>query len=129
SQRHAGDELADQETDPLRLADVVNGHDTRVAELGGASGLAQETVLLFRGEQGTGVGHLDGDGAPQLRVEAAVDGAYGAGPEALAQQELAQARRPDAREVAEALLVPWGAPRILTRGGAGLPAELEFGVD
>ncbi len=42
------------------LADLVDGDDIRVLQVGGSFGLAQEALDLVRAGQGAGTNHLEG---------------------------------------------------------------------
>ena len=71
-------------------ADLVDGDDAGVAELGGGAGLADEPLGLLLGGEVAGVGDLDGDEAIELGVAGAPDGAEGPGADLLDQLELAE---------------------------------------
>ena len=77
-QRHALDEVADEVGGAVVLADLVDRDDRRMAQLGGAAGLAQESIQLLAARRPAGAGDLEGDDAIQLRVAGLEDRAEGA---------------------------------------------------
>src|SRR5262245_36979418 len=67
----------------------MNGDDTRMAELGGAAGLAQEAVEVLRPREVAGARQFDRHGAVQLRVAGSVHRTEGAVPDDLDQLKAA----------------------------------------
>ena len=65
-------------------------HDAGVLELGGAAGLAQEAVKVFRPGNAAGAGNLDGHQPVQLRVACLVDRAERADAKLFEKLELTQ---------------------------------------
>jgi hypothetical protein len=74
-QRAPGDEGGGDEVVAAVGADLEDGNDVRVAEVGGRLGLAQEALHPLRAAELLGLGHLEGDGAVELRVVRLVDAA------------------------------------------------------
>jgi hypothetical protein len=114
----AGDEL---HGDPDAVdvgADVVDGDDVGVGELGEGLGLAQEADLAAAA--GSGAQELEGDLAVEVGVEGGVDDAHGAGAEAIEEDVAADAEA--AREVLG------GGDEGVARGAGGALGVAEQGV-
>ena len=93
-QRLAGDELLDQVVRAVvGVPDLVEGHDARVRELGGAAGLAEEPLDVVLGGEDAGPRDLDRHGAAQLRIDRAEHVAERAGPELIEKLEPPQPPR------------------------------------
>ncbi len=94
------DELHAEEVLPLMLADLVDGHDVRVVEVGGVFGLGAEAAQLVGAGQGAVADHLEGHQAAQRQLPRPVDDAHAA-----------------ARDFPQHLVIAEAPPR---RRGAGL---------
>ena len=102
-------------------ADLVDGDDAGVAELGGGSGLADEPLGLLLAGEVSAVGDLDGHQAIELGIAGAPDGAEGPGADLVDQLELSE----------PAVLDDLGARPLLVEaegGAAGGAEDLALGV-
>ncbi len=75
-ERLPGHVLHDDEVDPIRGLDLVNGDDVRMIEGGGGAGLLDETAAAVLVRHTLGGKNLDRDHPAQARVPGAVDLAH-----------------------------------------------------
>src|SRR5262249_53118987 len=88
------------------LADLVNGHDVRMIEVGDGSRFGAEALHFRRGRQLAGEDHLQGDDAVEGNLPGPVDDAHAA-----------------AADLAQQLVVAEGAHRVGSRVGEALLVE------
>ena len=72
-QVHSDDEIADDEWDTLLFADLVHGHDRRVAELGGTPRLAEKACAILLVAEVSGARDFHGHRAIELRIAGLVN--------------------------------------------------------
>ena len=90
AQGRAGDEIADEDGQPVEIRDLVDGDDPRMPELGGRPRLPVEPRDILGGFDQVGVRDLEGDDPVQPNVERTPDSPKTAYTDLLEELELAE---------------------------------------